>query len=203
VGQEGGMAIAAAVSSSMRLEPNIDDVVDSAESHVGRDMKSRIEKALAIVGGGEDPRKQLYEEMIIEDGTADLVWNEMVATPPIEMSKRLVDLGVERKEISMGISPLEVVPIAIAYAANGVKYPVKAVRDAATFGRDSDTISGIAGAIVGAYHGAENFPKGTFNVLTKSILGRAEEIANAMEPIARRNVDTYLANLEESKQLFD
>ena len=202
VGQEGGMAVAAAVSCAMRPEPDMDEIIESAGKYVGRDMKSRIEKALAIVGEREDPRKQLYEEMLVEDGTADLVWNEMITNPPVEMSRRLVDMRLNRNEISMGISPLEVVPIAIAYAAKGKKKPLKAIKSAAAFGRDSDTISGISGAILGAYHGAKAFPKSTFNILSKTLLARAEEISTAMQPIAQKNINTYLTALRESEQLF-
>jgi ADP-ribosylglycohydrolase len=202
IGQEGAMAVAAAVSISMRLETSMDDVVDAAGRHVGRDMKSRIEKTLSIVAETDDPRKQLYKEMLVEDGTSDLVWNEMIAKPPIEMSRRLVNLGVSRSEISMGISPLEVVPVAIAYAVKGEKEPVRAIKDAAAFGRDSDTISGIAGAILGAYHGAEAFPKDTFNVLPRTLLTRAAEISVGMQPIAQKNLDRYAASLNESKRLF-
>jgi ADP-ribosylglycohydrolase len=202
VGLEGAMAVAAAVSCSMHVEANMEDVVLAAGRHVGEDMKSRIEKAVAIVTKDDDPRKQLYEEILVEDGTSDLVWNDVIATPPVEMSRRLVELGVTRRDISMGISPLEVVPVAIAYATKGEKEPVKAMKDAAAFGRDSDTISGIAGAILGAYHGAQAFPKGTFNLLPRTLLSRAEEICVSMEPLAQKLVGALTVNLKDSNELF-
>jgi ADP-ribosylglycohydrolase len=202
IGLEGAMAVAAAVSSSMHVEPRMDDVVHAAGRHVGEDMKARIEKAVTIAKKYEDPRKQLYENMLVEDGTSELVWNDVTAKPPVEMAKRLVDLSVGNDEVSMGISPLEVVPIAIAYAVKGEKNAIKAIKEAAAFGRDSDTISGIAGAILGAYHGAEAFPNGTFNLLPRSLLDRAEEISLSMEPISRKALDTLAGSVKESSALF-
>jgi ADP-ribosylglycohydrolase len=202
IGLEGAMAVAAAVSSSMAVEPSMDEVVNAAGRHVGQEMRTRVEKAVTIARKQEDPRKQFYNEMLVEDGTSELVCNDMTATPPVEMARRLVELGVSKKEVSMGISPLEVVPIGIAYAVKGERDAIKAIKEAATFGRDSDTISGIAGAILGAYHGEEAFPKETFNILPQSLLERAEEISLSIEPISRKALGSVAENAKISSQLF-
>ena len=201
VGLEGAMAVAAAVSRSMSPDPRMDDVLQAAERWVGKEMKNRIETALSIIEGKDDHREQLYEELLVEDGTADLVWSDIDSAHPSEMNRRLVDLALGREDISMGVSPLEVVPIAIGYAAKGTREPVTAIKSAASFGRDSDTIAGIAGSILGAFHGIKTF-NGILGMLPPGLVSKSEEISSKLLKLASNIVQTAGAGSDDAKRLF-
>ena len=202
LGLEGAVAVAAAVSSAMSPEPNMDDVLGAAERYVGKEMKARIERAASIVERKTDPRELLYREMTIEDGTSELVWNDIRSARPSEMNQRLVDLKLRKEEISMGISPLEVVPVAIAFAVEGSSEILKVLRSAASFGRDSDTIAGITGSIVGAFHG-RSVLKTVREFVPIQLVEKSKEISSGLQKLTRKNV-AHLSRISNSAlQLFD
>jgi ADP-ribosylglycohydrolase len=200
-GLEGAMAVAAAVSAAMSPEPNMDAVLGAAERYVGREMKKRIETAVTIIERKHDPRGRLYREIAVEDGTAELVWSDINSARPSEMNQRLVDLKLRREEISMSVSPLEVAPVAIGYAVRGKRQPLEAVKSAASFGRDSDTIAGIAGSILGAFHG-KNMLRTTLSILPHELVEKSEEIAVRLEKLTRNNVLQMLRATDRAKRLF-
>jgi len=201
VGLEGAMAIAAAVSASMSPEPNMDDVLEAALRHVGREMKKRIETAVTIADRKGDPRQLLYREIAVEDGTAELVWVDVNSAQPSEMNRRLVDLKLRREEISMGISPLEVVPVAVGYAVRGKRHALDALKSAASFGRDSDTIAGITGSILGAFHGKKML-HATRSILPVELVEKSEEIAMRLQNLASNNVLLMSTAADTAKRLF-
>ena len=201
VGLEGAMAVAASVSASMFPEPNMDDVLEAAERYVGGEMKRRIERAVAIVERKSDPRQLLYREIIVEDDTAELVWSDLKSAHPSEMNQRLAELKLRREEISMGISPLEVVPVAIAYAVRGKRGALDALKSAASFGRDSDTIAGIAGSILGAFHGKKILQIAR-TILPCGIVERSKEISMRLQKAASNNVLRMSSTTDSAKRLF-
>jgi ADP-ribosylglycohydrolase len=201
-GLEGAMAVAAAVSRSMCPEPNMDDVVDAAGKWVGKEMKDRIEKAVSLASSDRDSRRRLYEELLVEDGTSDLVWSDMCSPRPNQGVRRLVDMGPVREDISMSVSPLEVVPVAIGYVAKGKREPVDAIREAASFGRDSDTIAGIAGSILGAYHGVKFLPQDYLAFLPSGLVAKSEEISSRMCKAASRFIEFMEAESVRARKLF-
>jgi ADP-ribosylglycohydrolase len=200
-GLEGAMAVAAAVSASMSPEPNMDDTLEAAESQVGREMKKRIERAVTIVGHKGDPRHRLYGEIAVEDGTAEMVWSDINSMHPSDMNRRLVDLKLRREEISMGVSPLEVVPVALGYAVRGNRQPLDALKSAASFGRDSDTIAGIAGSILGAFHGKKMLESAR-NILPNGLVEKSKEISMRLQKLACNNVLKMSSAADTAKKLF-
>ena len=201
VGLEGAMAVAAAVSTSMSPEPDMDDVLEAAERQVGKEMKKRIETAVTIVERKGDPRQQLYQEIAVEDGTAELVWSDINSAHPSEMNQRLVDLKLRREEISMGVSPLEVVPVAVGYAVRGKRRALEALKCAASFGRDSDTIAGIAGSILGAFHGKKML-QAARSILPGGLVEESEEISMRLQKVAYNNILRMSSIADTAKRLF-
>ena len=200
-GLEGAMAVAAAVSAAMFPEPNMDDVLEAAERYVGREMKKRIETAVTIVDRKDDPRQRLYRDLAVEDGTAEMVWSDINSARPSEMNQRLVDLKLRREEISMGVSPLEVVPVAIGYAVSGERHALDALKSAALFGRDSDTIAGIAGSILGAFHGKKMI-QATRSILPVELVEKSEKVSMQLQKLVRNNVSRTSSIAGTAKRLF-
>jgi len=166
-------------------------------------MKDRIEKAVSIAGSSIDPRKELYDTLVVEDGLTDLIRNEISSPTPISSTARLTNLHVSNEDISMGISPFEVVPIAIGYATRNTADPVEAIREAARFGRDCDTIAGITGAILGAFHGTKLLQQNqSIGLLPQELLVKANEIAYGMHSKASRVIDSLMERTDLTTTLF-
>jgi len=201
-GLEGAMAVAAAVSKSMIPESSIDDIVDAAGRWVSKDMKNRIEDAVSLVSTSGDARKVLYDRFVIEDGLTDLIRNEINSPIPVKSAQRLTNLHAINEDISMGISPLEVVPIAIAYVTKGEVDPINAIKEAARFGRDCDTIAGITGAILGAFHGTSSLPQDLLGFLPTELLTKADEIASGMNVKASQALTTAREHCGLLQNLF-
>lgn len=201
-GLEGAMAVAAAVSKSMLPECTIDDIVDAAGKWVSKELKDRIEKAVSIVSRSKDSRQKLYDELIIEDGLSDLIRNEISSPIPVESQKRLTDLRVVVEDVSMGISPFEVVPIAIGYVARGKDNPLDGIKEAASFGRDCDTIAGITGAILGALHGVKSLPQESLEFLPRELVMKAADIAFRMNEKTLHVIESIKEKCELTNGLF-
>ena len=202
-GLEGAMAVAAAVARSMTPECSIDEIVEASGKWVSKNMKDRIEKAVSIAGSSIDPRKELYDTLLVEDGLTDLIRNEISSPTPLSNTARLTNLHVSNEDISMGISPFEVVPIAIGYAAKNTADPVEAIREAARFGRDCDTIAGITGAILGAFHGTKSLQQNhSIALLPQELLVKANEIAYGMHSKASRVIDSLMERTDLTTTLF-
>ncbi len=200
-GLEGAMAVAAAVSKSMAPEPTIDDVVEAAGKWVSKELKSKIENAVSIISSTGDPRERLYEELTVQDGLTDLIRNEINCPIPVESAKRLKQLELEDEDVSMGISPFEVVPIAIGYLTRGKDNPLDAIKEAAYFGRDCDTIAGITGAILGAFHGESCLSDSYLSLLPAELIARANQIAIKMSGRARQVAES-IERFDITKNLF-
>jgi ADP-ribosylglycohydrolase len=185
-GLEGAMSVAAAVSESLSPESTLDAVVDASGRWVSKQLKRRIERAVSIASKPSDPRKTLYEELTVEDGLTVQIRNEINSPIPVESAKRLKRLHVTNGDISMGISPLEVVPIAMGYVARGRREPLKALIEAARFGRDCDTIAGISGAILGALYGVRFLPESYRRLLPRHLVARSNQMVPGMSRKARR-----------------
>lgn len=200
-GLEGAMAVAAAVSKACTPRTDLDEVVDSSRRWVSRAVRRRIDNAVAIASSTGDPRRRLYDAAIVEDGLTDQIRSEIDSVRPVESARRLLNLELRDQDISMGISPLEVVPIAIGYAARGRKKPLSAIVEAARFGRDCDTISGIAGAILGAINGRSLLPTNYLRLLPNELLATARRIAPRMATEAKQTLRS-VSQSKVGKELF-
>jgi len=201
-GLEGAMAVAAAVSAAMSPEPSMDDVLEAAKGHVGGEMKRRIERAVAIAGRNGDPRQLLYREIAVEDGTSDLVWSDLQSERPSDMNQRLAGLKLRREEVSMGISPLEVVPVALAYAVRGRRAVLDSLKSAASFGRDSDTIAGITGSILGAFHGRKIL-KTAREMLPVGLVQKSKDISAGLQKLTRNDYSRTSRTIAAQRRLFE
>jgi len=200
-GLEGAMSVAASVSAAMSPEPNLDLVLDASQRHVGPEMKKRIERAVEIVERRSDPRQQLYREVVVEDGTSDLVWSDLQSTRPSEMNQRLTGLRLRREDVSIGISPLEVVPIAVAYAVGSKRGILDTLKCAASFGRDSDTIAGITGSILGAFHGKKVL-RTTREILPAGLVEKSREISDGLQRLVQNNLLQVSNTSDAARRLF-
>jgi poly(ADP-ribose) glycohydrolase ARH3 len=78
--------------------------------------------------------------------------------------------------IGTGIASAEAVPTAIFVALRHGEDPEEALVRAVALGGDTDTIAAMVGAVVGALHGAERFPKRWYETLENGPFGRDEII---------------------------
>ena len=74
-------------------------------------------------------------------------------------------LDIVYRLVGTGLATQEAVPAAMAICAMAPDDPWLICRLAASLGGDCDTIAAIAGAIAGACHGAESFPRGVVEAL--------------------------------------
>lgn len=145
---EAAMAIAAAVAKAFEPEVSIEEIIEAAETYSSPLVKARIEKALEASCSSSDIYEALYESVAIDDGSDKIVriWRKK--------DPRLAKYNSE--DISLGVSALEVVPVALAFFYISKGEPLQTIRLSVNYGRDSDTIAGIGGAIAGAFSGARN-----------------------------------------------
>jgi ADP-ribosylglycohydrolase len=146
---EAAIAVAAAVAQAFDADVTTDGVVEAARSFSGQVMARRIERALAVVGSTSSLAKtydKLYEEVGIQDGSEMIVKTWRANDPKLKR--------YSSDEISLGVSAAEVVPVALAFFHMSNGDPFKTLKKCVGYGRDSDTLAGIAGAVAGAFKGA-------------------------------------------------
>ena len=200
-GLEGAMAVAAAVSASCQPDVTLDEVIEASRRWVSKPLRRRIDNAVSIASSAGDPRRRLYEAVVVDDGLTTLIRNEINSPRPVESARRLIDLSLRNEDISMGISPFEVVPLAMGYVARGRKKPLNAILEAARFGRDCDTIAGISGAILGAINGIACLPANYLRLLPTDLVARADWLAPRLTRKARRVLHSVSPS-ETAKGLF-
>lgn len=200
-GLEGAMAVAAAVSASCLPDVSLDEVIEASRRWVSKPLRRRIDSAVSIASSAGDPRRRLYEAVTVDDGLTTLIRNEISSPRPVESARRLTKLNLKNEDISMGISPLEVVPVAIGYVARGGKKPLNSILEAARFGRDCDTIAGISGAILGAMNGVACIPTNYLRFLPLDLLARTNWLAPRLSRKARRVLQSVRLS-ETAKGLF-
>jgi ADP-ribosylglycohydrolase len=193
---EAAMSVASAVAKAFEVEAQPDEVVAAAKEFGGPVMTKKIEEAMKIASSsGSIQRKyqKLYDEVAIEDGTSGYVrrWREG------NIAK------YRAADISMGISPVEVVAVAIAFFHYTNGRVMETINCCARYGRDADSIAGIAGSIAGALKGGETLEKGLVEKIDAANSTSLEDLATKVGAVVRRTITEEEAKLEEGRSLLD
>lgn len=144
--QESATIVAAAVAEAMSTETTVDSVINASISYVGKNSKvaRRVRKVVDLADKCSDTfdfTKKFYEKFLV-------LWS-------IPDRLKIVD----SKDFSPSVDPLEAVPVALAIFYIEKGEPKNVIIEAANFGRDCDTIAGMAGGIAGAYKGIDAIPE--------------------------------------------
>jgi ADP-ribosylglycohydrolase len=185
---DAAMAVAASVASSFEEDVVVDDIIDSALKWCGSALSSKIAAALKITGASTNPvnaYKRLYEEIAVNDGSDTIVKLWRKGDQKIK--------GLRKNEVSLGISSTEALPVALGFIYMFKGQPIETITACVNYGRDSDTIAGIAGSIAGAYKGVSHLD---------STLLRKVENANSLsiQSLARKVAKCAVAVAEEQAQ---
>ncbi|MEM3507355.1 MAG: ADP-ribosylglycohydrolase family protein [Candidatus Bathyarchaeia archaeon] len=185
---EASMAVAAAVAEAFKVNTSPKNVVEMACCYSSPIIESRVKKAIKIVESCKSLSEiydRLYEEIALEDGSDRIVKNWRYE----DIKKRSLKI----EDISLGVSALEAVPVALAffYLFNGD--PLKTIIACVNYGRDSDTIAGIGGAIAGAFMGANSID---YKFIEQ--VNRANNIS--LQSFAERMIEPVINTLKEQKE---
>ncbi len=176
---DAAIAVAAAVAQAFDPDATTDGVVEAARSFSGRDIARRIERALAVASSTASLARtydKLYDEVGIQDGS-DMIVKTWRANDP-KLKRYSSD------EISLGVSAAEVVPVALAFFQVSKGDPFQTIRKCVGYGRDSDTLAGIAGAVAGAFSGAGSLnPKLIRQVESENHISLGQLADEMIEPL--------------------
>lgn len=144
--REAAGVVAAAVAEAMRPKSSVHSVIEASVACVRKEseMVRRIWETIEIAKSSsnvEEFTERFYESYLI----------------PWKIPDRLK--ASQSEDSSPSVDPLEAVPAALAIFFKEEGNPEKVILGAANFGRDCDTIAGIAGGIAGAYAGVDAIPR--------------------------------------------
>jgi ADP-ribosylglycohydrolase len=182
---DAAMAVAAAVAASFERDANVDDIIDSTLEWCGPALTSKIEESIKIASGSSDllrVYKKLYDEIAVNDGSDNIVrlWRK---------GDRKLE-GLSKADVSLGISSTEALPVVFGLIHMFKGEPMETITACVNYGRDSDTIAGIAGSIVGAFRGVAN--------LNESLLKKVETTNSlSVQDLAKKVAKCALAASEE------
>jgi ADP-ribosylglycohydrolase len=185
---EASMAVAAAVAEAFKVNTSPQNIVEVACRYSSPIIESKVKKAIEIVKlckGLSEIYDRLYKEIALEDGSDRIVKNWRYE----DIKRR----GFEVEDISLGVSALEAVPVALAffYFSNGD--PLKTIVSCVNYGRDSDTIAGIGGAIAGAFMGASSI---NFKFIEQ--VNYANNVS--LQSFAERMIEPIVNTLKEQRE---
>lgn len=149
--QDGASAAAAAVAEAFNPKATVDSVVEAAGTYLPKksEVVIGIKHAMRLAREAKDYntfREHYYEGLEGERG-------DLIVDP-----RPALQLGKRYKSKRYATDPRESVSVGLAIFWLEKGDPVKTIIDCANFGRDSDTIGTIAGAIAGAFKGIDGFP---------------------------------------------
>lgn len=149
--QDGASAVAAAVADAFNPKATVGSVVEAAGAYLPKrsEVLTGINYAMRLARDEKNYvrfRERFYEGLEAEPGD------------PIADPRPILPLGERYKSKRHDTDPRESVPAALAIFWLAQGDPVKTIINCANFGRDSDTIGTIAGAIAGAFKGINAFP---------------------------------------------
>jgi ADP-ribosylglycohydrolase len=164
---EGAGAAAAATAAAFAKEATPATIAEAAVAHLptGSEMIEAINSTMTLARNSDS-----YEEF------RDRFYASMLRPWP----------GL-RAGYSTAVDPRESVAVALAvlYLADGD--PVETILGCANFGRDADTIATIAGAMAGAYQGAQSLPADWVEAVCAATLVDQDALATSLiEVLAQR-----------------
>lgn len=183
--------VAAAVAEAVKSESTVNSVVNAAMSYARyEENRIAIQKAINLAKGCTDTSKlteKLYEKLLVED-------------PLIKFVRKLAPFLPEDATVSFDVR--EQIPCALAmfYVAKGD--PKETIIGCVNFGRDCDTIAGIAGGIAGAFKGVDEIPKEWIEIVTKAnpdvdLIDISEKIYKIVKGIIMPKLKAQLGSLEK------
>lgn len=138
--QDAAATVAAGVAVAIESESSVEDVIETMVEYSPDILHRSIDLSLGIAGEcGDVPsfREQFYDELL------DWRW------PAVEWDREQYYDGQV-----FSASSIESLPAAVGVLSISGETPNRALVEAASFGRDSDTIGVLAGYVAGAVHGA-------------------------------------------------
>jgi len=149
--QDGASVIAAAVAEAFNTDATVDSIVEAAGAYIPKrsEVLTGINYAMRLAHEAKDYtvfRQRFYEGLEAEPGD------------PLVDPRPVLPLGPKYKSKRYATDPRESVPVALAILWLNQGDPTRTILDCANFGRDSDTIATMAGAISGAFKGIDAFP---------------------------------------------
>ncbi|MBA8815573.1 hypothetical protein FHX48_000625 [Microbacterium halimionae] len=141
--RSGAATLAAAMAEAFRPGSTIESILDVMETHSDFVIRRAVLLARSLaeeVGTAAGFTELFYERML------DRTWPAPMGTEPGQWS-------LERP---WSASSIEIVPAVAGLIAVGGSDVNESLIDAASFGRDCDTIASIVGNILGASHGASS-----------------------------------------------
>lgn len=179
VSLDGAASMAAAVAEAMRPETTLDRIIDASTRWVCKDLAKAIDEAVELAGQTRGDAERF---------TARFYESQLV--PWCESTRMSADVR-ECIPASLGLMVVE---------GGDTKRTLIAT---ANFGRDCDTICGMAGGVVGAWHGIDSLPakwvemvqreqpKPNIADLTAGLVGALES-----ELAAAREIDAAITQLK-------
>ena len=157
--QDGAAIIAAAVAAACRTDATVESILQEAVAHIpatsGARMLAGVEQAVSGTRGRDYAAFRSYVH---------------------ERAERFFQL---RKANS-----LETVPLTLALFSLAAGNPERCVTYAANFGRDTDTMAAMAGAIAGAYGGADAIRPDWLEKVKRNADQDQEELARGLASAA-------------------
>ena len=157
--QDGAAIIAAAVAAACRTDATVESILQEAVAHIpatsGARMLAGVEQAVSGTRGRDYAAFRSYVH---------------------ERAERFFQL---RKANS-----LETVPLTLALFSLAAGDPERCVTYAANFGRDTDTMAAMAGAIAGAYGGADAIRPDWLEKVKRNADQDQEELARGLASAA-------------------
>lgn len=182
--RDAACAVASAVASAFVPSATVDSILHDATAFLYQrsQITTRIHQALELAAGANDYlefRRKYYELML-------LPWPQSGLGSDSPPPPGFYDTA----------EPRETVPVALAIFRLSNGDWRKSVEFAANFGRDSDTIGAIVGAIAGAYDGTKSIPQ-EWIVLVN------ERNQQDQQQLALRMTETVLNNEALVRQRLD
>lgn len=186
-GLERGAAatVAAGVATGMRPSASVDDVVATL-----------FERAPSVLYRGLDLSLDIAEDVEDVDGFVDRFYDELLdwRWQPVRW-----DSDRYRKGEMFSGSSLEILP-AVAGLLTLCDDPWRAIVEAASFGRDADTIASIVGSVVGVVHGASALPDGLVEACESANREFFEELEGDPDADFRAMADRLVDALERRRR---
>lgn len=188
--RECAAAMAACHAEALRPEASVESVVETAR-RFSPTMRPHVDKAMDLVTSSKDAEEftERYYEACLDDFPNRSYWEGM---------------GSPENGWSFGADPLEVCVEALAFFALAEGNGREAIIGAVNFGRDCDTIAGIAAAYCGALNGPKTIPSEWQEEINKAnpepnIKGYAEKLYN----ILLQNIESLSKQVTEMRSLED
>lgn len=174
--RDAAVAVAAAVAEAFVPEATVDSVLAAATRYLdrGSEMIACIERALDLAGNSES-----YEEF-----RARFHERYLFPWPQTDFSGSSPPEGFYDTA-----EPRETVPTALALFALAEGTYQDSVLFAANFGRDSDTIGAIVGAIAGGFQGIEAIPEKWVATVNQVNDVHQEELARQMYAVLMNEIE--------------